>query len=102
MYRTNYEVIATPYHRNDSGIMYNHEVMAAKSDTQAKELLTERSVDLIILCPDSSEKKSYQKTVDKSTFYEQLIANHSPQFLSKVNLPEELAESFIVYRVTDT
>ncbi len=102
LYRTNYNVISTPYHRNDEGILYNYQVMAAENDTKAQKMLAQRSVDLLILCPTSAEKNTYKKTVDNSTFYEQLIANHTLQFLTKIDLPEELAESFIVYRVNNT
>lgn len=99
LYRTDFNVIATPYHRNDAGILYNHKVMAAESDMKAQNMLAERSVDLLILCPDSQEKKSYQKTSSKNTFYEHLIADKTPKFLNKIDLPKSLAESFIVYRV---
>lgn len=99
LYRTNYNIIAGPYHRNDSGILYTYEVMAADKFEQTKEMLDERSIDLILLCPDSTEKRFYKQTENKSTFYEQLVNGKSPEYLEKVDLPKELAESFILFKV---
>jgi hypothetical protein len=73
--------------------------MAADSFEQARKMLGERSVNLIILCPESSEKNFYKTTPDHSTFYEHLIAGEKPAFLDEVQLPPELAKSFRVYRV---
>jgi hypothetical protein len=65
----------------------------------AQAMLNERSVDLLILDPKSSERGFYKKTADHSTFYERLIAGEKPAFLKKVNLPPNLAKSFKVYRI---
>lgn len=99
LYRTGFNVVSTPYHRNDRGILYNYNVMAAESWEQAKTMLKERPVDLIILSPASSERIFYKQTVDKSTFYERLIDGEKPDFLKEVVLPPNLADNFKVYRV---
>lgn len=99
LYRTNYNLISTPYHRNDQGILFNYQVMAVKNLNQAQEMLDERSVDLLILDPKSSERGFYKKTADHSTLYERLIAGEKPAFLKKVNLPPHLAKIFKVYRI---
>lgn len=99
LYRTDYNLISTPYHRNDQGILYNYQVMGAESFDQAREMLAERSVNLIILCPESSEKNFYKKTTDQSAFYEHLVADETPTFLKEIELPPELDKSFKVFRV---
>lgn len=101
LYRTNYNTISTPYHRNDQGILFNYEVMAAESTEQVQKMLKERSVDLLILCPKSVEKLFYKKTTENSTFYEQLISGKKPAYLEEVDLSNELKDSFIVYQIID-
>lgn len=101
LYRTNYNVIATPYHRNDQGIMFNYLVMAAESNEQAYKMLKERSVDLLILCPESGEKEYYKKTPAMNTFYEQLVSGKKPAFLEEIDLSLELNKIFKVYRIKD-
>jgi hypothetical protein len=101
LYRTDFNLIATPYHRNDQGILYSYQVMAANSFEQAEVMLKERPVDLIILSPESYEKYFYQKTPDQSTFYEHLISGEKPAFLDEIKLDQELSQHFIIYRVND-
>jgi len=101
LYRTDFNLIATPYHRNDQGILYSYRVMAADSMEKAQDMLNERSIDLLIVCPESSEKGFYKRTVDHSTFYERLIAGEKPAFLEEVDLPPEVDNSLRVYRVVN-
>jgi len=100
LYRTDFNVMAGPYHRNDQGILYIYEVMATNDFEQAWEMLNERSIDLVILCPKSSETSFYKKSPDQSTFYERLIAGEKPTFLEEIDLPQKLSESFIIFKVT--
>jgi len=99
LYRTDFNLISTPYHRNDQGILYNYQVMAEDSMEQAQKPLAERSVDMLILCPESLEKHFYKTTLDQSTFYERLIAGENPAFLEEIDLPPELDKTFKVYRI---
>jgi hypothetical protein len=101
LYRTDYNIIATPYHRNDQGILFNYEVMAAESTEQVHKMLKERLVDLLIICPESNEKYFYKKTAGKNTFYEQLISGEKPDFLEEIALPNELNNNFRIYRITN-
>jgi hypothetical protein len=99
LYRTDFNLISTPYHRNEQGILYNYQVMAAESFEDAQEMLEGRSVDLLLLCPKSAETNYYKKTADQSTFYERLTADEIPAFLEEVVLPTPLEESFRMYRI---
>lgn len=49
LYTTNFSVIGTPMHRNDKGISWSYQVMAAPAD-EAHELLVERGVTHIAWC----------------------------------------------------
>jgi hypothetical protein len=101
LYRTDYNLIATPYHRNDQGILYDYEVMAAATDEQAQAMLEERMVDLLILSPESAERNFYAKTPDKTSFYERLIAGEKPAFLEEIDLSPDMKKSFRIYRIRD-
>ncbi len=101
LYRTNFNVIAGPYHRNHQGILYTYQVMAANDREQVREMLAQRFIDLLILCPQSAEKNFYNKTHHTSTFYERLIAGDKPGFLEEISLPPNLAESFVIYKIID-
>jgi len=98
-YRTGLNIIAGPYHRNDEGILYVHNVMAAEELDIVKRMLDDRSIDLVMLCPDSSEALLYADTADKASFYERLIAGEVPDFLEKVGLPPDLSQSFVLLKV---
>lgn len=97
LYRTDYNVIATPYHRNDSGILYSYFVMASDNSDEAYRLLKERSVDVIII--ESSERNFYKKTADGSNLYERLVAGEKPTFLEEMDLPAELSDQFKIFHV---
>jgi len=99
LYRTDYNYIATPYHRNDQGILYNYRIMIEVDLTRVQDMLTERHVDLIILRPESAESGFYNQATDELTFYKRIIAGDKPDFLEAIDLPDELGDGFIVYRV---
>jgi hypothetical protein len=101
LYRTSYNIIASPYHRNDQGILFSYNVMAAEDSEQVHKMLKERLVDLLIICPDSGEKHFYKNTAAKNTFYEQLVSGKIPSFIEEVNLPDDLNNSFKAYRLID-
>lgn len=98
LYRTQHEVIATPYHtRNGLGILDTYNIMTADTDEQALEIIRKRSIDMILLCPESSELAVYSKPGHESTFYKRLLAGSIPDWLRKVELPSDLSSSFILF-----
>ena len=99
LYRTAHEVMATPYHRNVDGILDTYDTMTADSDDKALELIQERGIDVILLCPTSTEAAFYSKAEDSSTFYQRLRQDSPGDWLRKVELPGNLSSSFILYEV---
>lgn len=97
LYRTDFNVIASPYHRNDTGILYSFRAMEAKSDAAAEKILRERPVDLILVSPGSLEEKFYDLSSD--TFYGRLVKGKHPAWLELLQLPPALAKEFRLYRV---
>ncbi len=99
LYRTGYNIISAPYHRNDRGIIYTYEVMTADNMEKVKEMLMDRQIDLIVTSPDSKEIIMYRTENDPLAFYERLKSDTVPDWLIKLDIPEQLAESFIIYHV---
>ena len=101
LYRTQHEVIGTPYHRNGQGILDTYEIMTAETDEKALEIIQKRGVDLILLCPKSSESVVYSKMEQIFTFYQRLLENKIPNWLRMVELPSELSSSFLLFEILE-
>ena len=101
LYRTQHEVIATPYHRNGRGIMDTYDIMTADTDEKALELMQKRQIDVILLCPTSSESAFYSKPEQISTFYQRLSQNMIPHWLRKVELPRDLSSLFLLFEIVE-
>lgn len=94
---THHRVIATPYHRNHDGILALRHVFSAADDGRAKAIVDMRDVDLLLLCPNASEKAFAAKS--GSTLYKRIVAGSGPAWLKRVALPEKLA-AFRLFSVT--
>jgi hypothetical protein len=97
LYRTRHEVIGTPYHRNAHGILDTYDIMTADTDKEALEIVQKRGIDLILLCPKSTESTFYSKPGQKSTFCRRLRERKIPDWLRKVELPPDLSSSFLLF-----
>lgn len=102
LYRTQHEVIGTPYHRNSQGILDTYEIMTADTDHAALSLVRKRSIDVIMLCPKSTESIFYSKPEKKSTFYQRLCDGMIPNWLRKVDLPSDLSSSLLLFETVET
>ena len=100
LYRTRHEVISTPYHRNASGIRDAHAIMTAVDDEAARELIREREITSILLCPKSREPVLYRRPDPLPTFYGRLARGEPPAWLQAVALPRDL-EGFRLFEVGD-
>ena len=97
LYRTRHRVIATPYHRNDEGILDSYKIMTAGDPAEAKAMMDRRAVDLVLLCPNSPER-GFFSTPDRSEhLYASLAADNPPDWLAPVALPEALRGEFKLY-----
>lgn len=102
LYRTQHQVIATPYHRNDAGILFNHRVMTAANPEEALKAISQRPVDLVILTPQFSDKVVYNAAQNPDIFYNQLLNRQIPGWLEKVPTPPQVGKWFLVFRVPAT
>ena len=102
LYRTQHEVISTPYHtRNGHGILDTYDIMTADTDEEAFEIIQKRDIDRILLCPKSTETVVYSKPGHESTFYQRLREDTIPNWLRKVELPSDLSSSFILFETVE-
>lgn len=100
LYRTNLEVIGTPDHRNTRGICDSYRIMGAPSDEDALRLIRERRIDLILLCPATGEARLLSNSGQTLTFYRRLQQGEIPEWVQKINLPDYIQSSFLLFKVT--
>jgi hypothetical protein len=53
LYRTKHNVVATPYHRNGSGILDSIDVLEWRDNMASQAIVDRRQIDLILVCPPS-------------------------------------------------
>ncbi len=92
LYRTDLRIISAPYHRNDEGILFNYHVMTSKDANKSKQMLTDRSVNWILLAPETAEVNFYNYTKGNDTFYDQLLNKPLPKWLTEIELPNTIEE----------
>ena len=92
LYRTDLSVVSAPYHRNDEGILYNYDVMTSKDINKAKKMLMTREISWILLAPETAEVNFYDYTKGNDTFYDQLLNQPLPKWLTEIDLPYEIEE----------
>lgn len=97
LYRTRHQVLATPYHRNDQGILDSYKIMTADNMDDAKALADTRDIDLVLICPDSPERVFFTAPERKDTLYRALADGNPPSWLTAVDLPRPLSDEFKLY-----
>ena len=81
LYRTPHSVVATPYHRNERGILDWLEVMATRDLDRARRVIRERDVDLVVTC-GLDPTLADQSSVEEPTFAARLQAGTVPDWLT--------------------
>jgi hypothetical protein len=94
MYRSDHNVIATPYHRNEQGILFVREVMSMTPD-EARPVLATREVGIVLLCPGRNDLTHPPDPV--GTLYEALVDGPAPSWVAPIENP--LDNDFILYEV---
>jgi hypothetical protein len=100
MYRTGYEVIATPFHRNTQGILDAHGIMTATSDEKAHALIRQRGIDMILVLNDPGERRYYSSAPPGSIFYDHLKEGNYPYWIKELELSPFIAAYYKLFRVT--
>jgi hypothetical protein len=98
LYRTPHSVLATPMVRN-SGILAAYRILTAADDAAAKVIVDARQVDLILLCPQPTERHVFSSSKNENTFYNRLIDGHLPPWVQPFPLSGESAKHFRLFAV---
>ncbi len=59
LYRTPHSIFSIPSHRYHSGFNDSYQIMSAIDDKQALQLVKDRQIDLILICPNGHENNFY-------------------------------------------
>ncbi len=99
IYRTDHQALATVHHRNVSGILDGHRILNSADDEAIKTIIRKRQVDLILLCPESSDDSYFLLGEEKNALYPRLVSGEVPNWMVPVNLPGELADKFRLFEI---
>jgi len=99
LYHTGHAVIATPYHRNRTGIIDTHHIMTNPEESVSRNLIDRRGGDLLLICPNGPEQLTYGEAAEKSSLFSRILAGNPPRWLVPVSLPESVAQSVRLFRI---
>lgn len=95
LYRSDHNVIATPYHRNEEGILFVRQVMSLTDSREVRAELARRDVGLILICPERNDLT--RPAEPAGTFYQWLVEGPLPEFVTAV--PRELETDWLLFEV---
>jgi hypothetical protein len=97
-FRTDYRLVAGPYHRNPQAIFDTIDTMTDYTETAAHQILDRRQVSLVVRCTDVTVTRYYDLL--HLMVYDRLGGQGSlPNWLTQLTLPEALGKHFRVYEV---
>lgn len=97
LYRAPVRVIATPYHRNVSGIRDSHAIMAGADPGEARRLALSRGVDFIVWSTAPGAAAFWEHLASPQSLLAELRRGAAPEWLRPVALPPHLQGAFRVY-----
>ena len=86
LYHTRHSVIATPYHRNDRGVLDSHRFMAAANDADARVIAVARDIDVVVAC----RRLDWEPRVPADapgTLYARLMDGRAPDWMRPLPTP---------------
>ncbi len=96
LYRTPHAVIGTPYPRNARGQLDAYHIYSATDLEEARQLIEERGIDIIVVC---QAREIYAGLTGEPDMLETRLRHGAPPgWLSPVDLSEEAAAQYRVYR----
>lgn len=98
-YRSGHSVVATPYHRNTSGILDTFDFFAATDEAKAHDIIERRGVELVLMCRQGYEAQQYRGKASERTVYDKLLTQTPPGWLRPVALPKRLAAKHSLFEV---
>ncbi len=98
LYRTELDVVATPYHRNHEGILASRDIMRAADDAEIRGRLQARGIRYIALCRAGAWLPLLEGPTEGS-LHRRLVTGNAPDFLEPVELSGPDAGRYGVWRV---
>ena len=90
LYRTGYSVLSIPNHRPQPGFAATYRALTARADADARAILEDYRVDLILLCPSEVERSIFTPPDGGSGhLYERVVDGTPPGWLREVTLEAE-------------
>jgi hypothetical protein len=99
LWRTHHAVLASPYHRNATGMLDAHAVLAATDDAAARSVMARRGARWVLICPISAAERNFFEA-GAASLYARLARGEVPLWLAAEPLPGAV-DSFRLYRLRD-
>lgn len=100
LYRTPHAVMATPYHRNDAGMLDLIDFFRATDMNEARSLAGRRGIDLIVVCPTNTEADKYRHDSQTPTLFSRLETGNGPDWIGPGQPLPAGAGRALVYEVS--
>lgn len=96
LYRTAHSFVAAPYHRSGQAIVDHREIMRARDDRLALDLLLQYQVDAILICPQEIEIEYFGGN-QPGTLYYRIVSGDRPDWLGSNVLADKGGHDFELY-----
>ena len=96
LYRSQHEVIASPYHRNAAGLKDVHAFFTAADEATAREIAKRRGATLALICPASAEAMACYGDAN-APFHRRLAASDLPAWVKPLPVPDALQGSLLLF-----
>ena len=104
LYMTPHEIVGTPAHRNEDGIIDTYKVMNAEDEKEAHSVLKRRGVDVLLIGrPDKGINDYFieKELQPMDIFHSQLWSGIVPKWLEPLSLPETFAEKVKAFKILE-
>jgi hypothetical protein len=99
IYRSGLKVVGTLHHGAQRGVLDGIAILRADEEKMARQLLGDRRIDLILLCP-GYEGNLYEAPGDGAgLFYRRLLSGKLPGWVRELKLPAELGGRYRLFRI---
>jgi hypothetical protein len=107
MYHTSLNVVGTLSHNNSRGLLDTYHIANAGDDAAARRLIKQRGIDYLLVDERLREFVAFRPDSPsgagdvpaEETFFGRLSLDQIPDWIVEIALPEELADTFALYRV---
>lgn len=97
LYWSKHAAVASPYHRNGAGMWASDRFFSALEPERARAVAEQRGVGLVVVCARDDEGVSYLWR-NEANLFRRLAAGDPPDWLVPLELTENLARWYRVYR----